>query len=282
MVFCDAHVHLSAVGELGDIGSFLGEFGADSYCVCTSIHTDVEYKRIEMMFGKEGSVPSERISLQNEGSVPSEHTDLQNKRSVPLKLVKSFGILPQNPDKAGLETLKTLLKTNSIDAVGECGFDFFTKEYSANRENQIICFEKQAELAAEYGKPLVIHNRKALEMIYAYRQLLCSVPSVIFHSFAFGPKEAESIVSKGINAYFSLGKQLLNGNKKALQCAENIPPERLLLETDAPYQTLKGEQFTRLSDIRSVYEKTSEIKKIELNELCEEIKNNFLKAYGLY
>lgn len=265
MLFCDAHIHLYDLIKATSDKDLFEVNDVDSYYVCCSVHTDVEYNLVKS-FSHKGSVPSERLSTANEGSVP-------------IKQIISFGILPQNPVTEQLVTLENLLKNNEINAVGECGFDFFTEEYKANKENQRKVFEKQAELAAEYGKPIIIHNRKALEMMFEYRSLLSQIPTVIFHSFAFGPNEAESIMKKGINAYFSFGKQLLNGNKKSIECVKNLPEEKLLFETDAPFQTLKNELYTKLSDIKSVYKEAAEIKNICMSDLCEKIKNNFIDAY---
>lgn len=66
------------------------------------------------------------------------------------------------------------------------------------------------------------------------------------------PVEAQSLLDRGINGYFSFGKQLLNGNKKASACVCELPSERVLAETDAPFQFLKGEQYTDLKDIIKV------------------------------
>ena len=44
----------------------------------------------------------------------------------------------------------------------------------------------------------------------------------------------------------------LNGNKKARACVCELPSERVLAETDAPFQFLKGEQYTDLKDIIKV------------------------------
>ena len=105
--------------------------------------------------------------------------------------------------------------------------------------------------------------------------MLKKIPAAVFHSFAFGPREALSVLSHGINAYFSFGKALQNGNKKSMACVAELPLERLLFETDAPYQTLKGESFTPLGDIKLVYQKASELRNCPLNQLCASVERNF-------
>lgn len=254
MIFCDAHLHLSGINDFCGKKELLNGMGEDSFYWCSSMHTDVELNVVDNMI-----------------------LDLP-KGAVPL-VKKSFGILPQKPDVNQLEFLIKLLKEKKIEVIGEAGFDFYTKEYKSMKEEQQNCFEKQAELAAEYRKPFVIHNRKALDMIFEYKNLLCDIPSVIFHGFSFGPIEAESVLSKGINAYFSFGKQILNGNKKSISCVQNMSPDRILLETDAPFGTLKNEIYTNPLEIKNVYEKTAEIKQLNIEKICERIKENFIKAF---
>jgi TatD DNase family protein len=74
------------------------------------------------------------------------------------------------------------------------------------------------------------------------------------------PAEAESLLDRGINAYFSFGKQVLNGNKKVIACVRELPGERVLAETDAPFQYLKNEQYTSLSDIEKIISEIARLK----------------------
>lgn len=159
---------------------------------------------------------------------------LAEEKSLDIKL--AFGIHPWNIDLSEADFLESLLKENRIDYVGETGFDFYTKELRETESMQEKAFNICLDLAVEYKKPLVIHNRKALEKIYEYSGRLSQLPHVIFHAFSFGSVEALQILKKGINAYFSFGIQLLKGGKKIQDCIENIPAERLRCETDAPYQ----------------------------------------------
>ncbi|MBQ9205913.1 MAG: TatD family hydrolase [Treponema sp.] len=199
----------------------------------------------------------------------------------------SFGIHPQVVNSQYLKTdfqsdrdyLESLLAAKKILAIGECGFDFFTPEFKSTAREQEFVFEQQLFLAQKYQIPLVLHIRKAVEKIFSYSRELKKVPSVIFHSFPGTYREATSIQNHGIHAFFSFGKPLLNGKKSAIDCAKNLPIESLLLETDAPYQTLKGEHETKPEEIKRVYESVCELRKIKIDELSESIFKNFKKAY---
>ena len=177
--------------------------------------------------------------------------------------------------------MESLCKNKEIVAIGECGFDFFTPEYKSTAAEQEIAFRAQLALAQKYNLPLVLHLRKSIEKIFTFSRELKKIPAVIFHSFPGTLREAVSLQNHGLNAFFSFGKPILNGKKSALDCVQNLPIQNLLFETDAPYQTLKGESETLPSDIKKVYEKASELRKISKDELCEKIFENFNRAFAL-
>ena len=199
----------------------------------------------------------------------------------------SYGFHPQivtpsylkNDFPTELSYLENLLSEKKIVAIGECGFDFFTPEFKATAKEQEIVFNEQLKLAQKYGVPLVLHLRKSIEKIFSYSGELKKLPSVIFHSFPGTFREADSLKKRGINAFFSFGKPILNGKKSAIACVEKLPLQNLLFETDAPYQTLKGEKETLPGDIKKAYQRACELRKISLEEMTESILENFMRAY---
>ncbi|MBQ7538232.1 MAG: TatD family hydrolase [Treponema sp.] len=199
----------------------------------------------------------------------------------------SYGIHPQivtpsylkNDFPMDLSYLESLLSEKKIIAIGECGFDFFTPEFKATATEQEIVFKEQLRLAQKYGVPLLLHLRKSIEKIFSYSGELKKLPSVIFHSFPGTFREADSLKKHGINAFFSFGKPILNGKKSTIECVEKLPLQNLLFETDAPYQTLKGEKETLPGDIKKVYQRACELRKISLEEMDESILENFMRAY---
>ncbi|WP_298533923.1 TatD family hydrolase [uncultured Treponema sp.] len=207
-------------------------------------------------------------------------------RSLPTAYA-SYGIHPQivtpsylkNDFPTELSYLESLLDEKKLIAIGECGFDFFTPEFKAAATEQEIVFKEQLRLAQKYGVPLLFHLRKSIEKIFSYSGELKKLPSVIFHSFPGTFREAESLKKHGINAFFSFGKPILNGKKSAIECVEKLPLQNLLFETDAPYQTLKGEKETLPGDIKKVYQRACELRKISLEEMTESILENFMRAY---
>lgn len=165
-----------------------------------------------------------------------------------VEIIPSFGIHPWYPQES-LSFFEELLKTDQIQVAGEMGLDLFTPELKSTLKLQEQVFSSQLELCVQYDKPAVIHLRKGFDSLQKYIPLLRKLPEVLFHSFSGPAVQAQFILNKGINAYFSFGKQLLNGNKNAGDCVRNLPHERIHSETDAPFQFLKNEDFTCLKDI---------------------------------
>lgn len=204
--------------------------------------------------------------------------------AVPEGFIKSFGIHPQNPEIALLDVLEKLVSEDKLHAIGETGFDFFTEEFKSKEDLQKKVFEAQLDIALSKGLPLVIHSRKANDRVFYYSKELRKLPGVLFHSFMGSLVEAESFQNRGINAFFSFGKQIFNNNKKVIQIVQGISLGSLLLETDAPYQFLKNEKKTFTSEIKKVYEGAYNLRqaksyKENFEDFTKEIKKNFCDFY---
>ena len=200
-----------------------------------------------------------------------------------LHIARSFGMHPQEPLVENADFLEHLLKEGRIDAIGEAGFDLFTQAFKADLVRQKEAWRIQLELAAAYQKPLVVHCRKGIDYIFADIKRLKAAPAVLFHSFFGSMREAASLLAKDLNAYFSFGKQILNGNKKTISCVCALPLNRLLLETDAPFQTLKGESFTAPDEIMRIYRAAYALRPDGITEaqFSAALKANFLNLYKI-
>lgn len=282
-LFCDAHFHLLPSEEaLRGLPFLLGR-------AVTAAHSSEEFLAQE-----------ERVRQLNASVISAPDNDNSSARLSPCaqssspRVLQSFGLHPQAPfsDERDfalrLEFLEGLLQERRIAAIGECGLDFFTPEFSAKRAAQEKAFAAQLDLAARHKVPVVVHARKAMQEIFAAAGALKKVPAVVFHSFAGSLADARSLLSKGINAYFSFGKPIVNGAKKAINCVRALPIERLLFETDAPYQTLKGENATSPAEIADVYQAAFELRAAGIPyearpsfiDFSAEIEKNFRAVFG--
>ena len=249
IVFCDSHIHIvQAEKHTGsDDLNFAG-------FACCSAHEETEFYRMEQLCR---SLPDSK------------------KRGL------CFGLHPQNPDIKNAAFLERVAEEKRIVAIGEAGFDFFTEEFRGTQSAQEKAWNVQLELAQKYKLPLVIHSRKSMERLFKDAASLKKINSCVFHSFPGTLSEAGFFLRRNVNAYFSFGKPLLNGAKKAIECMRLLPADRILLETDAPFQTLKGESFTSPRDIERVYKKAAEIRGVLLQELCGFVRENFLSCFSV-
>ncbi|HAE22671.1 MAG TPA: hypothetical protein DCG47_10170 [Spirochaetaceae bacterium] len=153
----------------------------------------------------------------------------------------SFGLHPQLPLMDEADTLRKLAQSGEIAAIGECGFDFFgdRPERVRNAQNeraQRAVFDFQLELATRRGLPLVLHMRRANDLLFAYAKAFNKLPGLILHGWTGPANEALDFHKRCRGALFSFGTALLNGNKKSRASAALLPLSALLIESDAPFQ----------------------------------------------
>lgn len=200
-------------------------------------------------------------------------------KEFPQKVVACFGIHPQNPDVRLFPLLEKLAQEQRIVAVGEAGFDFFTPELAATWDKQREVWQLQLELAQRHQLPLVIHCRRAMDKIFLYCKDLKKLPAVVFHAFPGSRQEAENLLRRGVEGYFSFGKELLRGRKNSIGCVQELPLERLLAETDAPYQTLRNQESTLPQDIKLVYQEFAMLRGVHEDEIKNPLEKNFQRIF---
>jgi TatD DNase family protein len=128
--------------------------------------------------------------------------------------------------------LRALLAASETVAVGETGLDYHYDH--SPRDAQRRAFEAQLALAAELGKPVVVHAREADDDVAAVlRDWGARVPAVILHSFSSGAAVWEA--GMAIGGYFSFSGMITFKNWTLTDRLTACPPDRLLIETDAPY-----------------------------------------------
>ena len=187
---------------------------------------------------------------------------------------------------SSFETLQNLAGAGRLAAVGECGFDFYTAAFKDTEKIQDSIFAAHLETALRYGLPVVIHVRKALHKIFALSKTLAKCRAVIFHSWHDSFEEGQSLLRRGVNAYFSFGGIILNGHKRAMQACAYCPAQRLLTETDAPYIPRKGNDFSRWADLPLIVENIAALRRDAqteaggAKELEAQIEANFWSAFG--
>ena len=156
-----------------------------------------------------------------------------------------FAILGIHPHEAGgaeaanAEAIRALLAHPKAVAVGETGLDNF-RDY-APPERQRALFERQLDLAAEHGKPVVIHTRAADDDTLA--ALAGFEGTVVLHCFS-SPALLPAALERGWYVSFA-GNVTYPKARDLRDAAAQVPVERLLAETDCPYlapQPVRGRE----------------------------------------
>jgi len=188
--------------------------------------------------------------------------------AVPMALC--FGVHPQllagkgeKEARRSLETLDELAREGRLKAIGEAGFDLFDNSFRATEAQQEELFCAQIELARAYNLPLVLHLRRAMHKAFKYSKQLKRLSAVAFHSYSGTRREGEDFLKRGVNAYFSFGTTIALNHKTAQEAVAYCATDRLLFETDAPYQALRGKNHSTWSDIHTVLEEAVKLRKQE-------------------
>jgi TatD DNase family protein len=135
-------------------------------------------------------------------------------------------------DDADLTELKALAAHDKCVAIGETGLDYYRE--GAPRSDQERAFLAQIELARETDKPLVIHTRDADEDTLRALEDHAHGVTVILHCFSM-PDRVEQVLAHP-EWWVSFAGNVTYPNATPLRhAALRVPPERLLVETDAPF-----------------------------------------------
>ncbi|WP_334110355.1 TatD family hydrolase [Thermodesulfitimonas autotrophica] len=179
-----------------------------------------------------------------------------------------------------LEELRRLAREPCVVAIGEIGLDFY-RDLSP-RPAQREVFVAQLNLARELGLPVVIHCREALGEVYAILRREAVGLSGVMHCFSGGWEEARRFLALGF--YLSVaGPVTFAGARRPVEVVRQMPIERLLLETDAPYLAPVPHRGKRNEPAYLVHtaQKVAEIRGISLEELAAATTANAARLFGL-
>ncbi len=253
-MFIDSHCHLDRITEdkeeLNDIIKHANEANVEHMlCVAVSV------REFEQMYAR--VQPFDNVSV-------------------------SCGVHPlHQEDACEKSVLRDYAAKPYVVAVGETGLDYY---YSADSKAiQLTSFKDHIEVANELKKPLIIHTRNAQEdTLRLLEQNYDPNTGAVLHCFTESTEMAKAAIDMGI--YISISGIVTFKSAKALQqTVQEIPLDKLLIETDSPWLApvpFRGKK-NQPKYVKNVAEFIAHLKGVTVDELASVTTQNFYDLFSL-
>ena len=170
------------------------------------------------------------------------------------------------------------LDNPKVVALGEIGLDYYWME-----EVQIEVFKRQIGLSKKHNLPFVVHTRDALEDTYdVIKEVGVGPRGGIMHSYSGSLEMAQKFVDLGMMISFS-GVVTFKKALDVQEAAQNLPLDRILVETDAPYlaPVPKRGRENRTGYTRYVVDKIAELRGLTSEEVARATYDNAMRIFWL-
>lgn len=131
-----------------------------------------------------------------------------------------------------LEALPVWIERERPAAVGECGLDFFVPGLGPDLQRHY--FRRQLEIARDFGLPVVLHARRAVDEVIAMLRRIGGLRGVV-HSWSGSEEQATQLFRLGFHLGIG-GPVTFERARRLRRTVATMPLEHLLLETDSPDQ----------------------------------------------
>lgn len=197
----------------------------------------------------------------------------------------STGVHPCDVEKEGIISIKNLLdmtRNDKVISLGETGIDFYHTIEQNKRDKQIESFINHIEAAKISNLPLIIHTRDAEEVTIKIlkEQLKLAKFKAVIHCFTGSSYMAKEILDMGF--YISISGIVTFKNATNLQnIVKNLPLDKLLVETDAPYLAPIPHRGKRNEPayVKHTAEFIAKLKNISYDEVAKATTDNFFKLF---
>lgn len=173
-----------------------------------------------------------------------------------------------------LELVENEISSGNYIAVGEIGIDLYWDK--AFKSQQMDAFARQIEIAKKYDLPIAIHTRDAFDEVFEVMDSNHEgILRGVFHCFTGDEKQAEKALSYD-GFYLGLGGVLTFKKSGLDTVVKEIPLDRLMLETDAPYLAptpYRGKR-NEPSYVYHVAQKLADIKEMSIEGIAEATTKN--------
>jgi TatD DNase family protein len=194
----------------------------------------------------------------------------------------TIGVHPHDGVKYNSEVGEFLRKNAShprVVAIGEIGLDYYYNQ--SPKEEQLVAFREQMQIAADVGLPVEIHTRDADEDTVKILQEFEGKVKGIIHCFTGTPYLATEALKLGYNISISGIVTFKNAESIRSTVRDIVPLDRLHVETDAPFLApvpMRGKSNTSAYMVHTA-QVVADLKNVSLQTLCEQTKKNAEKLF---
>ena len=180
------------------------------------------------------------------------------------------------------EAYETLASHPKVVAVGECGLDYFrTGDTDDKQELQKQVLREQIRLARAVKKPLIIHCRNAYEdLLPILREERAGDVGGTIHFFVGTWEEARKFLDIGFYLSFT---GVITFARNYDEVVRNIPLDRIMVETDAPYVApvpYRGKRNEPLY-VKEIAKKVAELRDVPYEKIAEATTKNAMRLFKL-
>ena len=200
-------------------------------------------------------------------------------------LYAAVGIHPNDAntfDAISLNDLRELAGHPKVVAIGEIGLDYYWDK--APRPLQRDVFEQQLDIAKALDKPVVIHQREsAADTMDVLREWAATPhPGLVLHSFSGDLAMAKEAIELGF--YIGISGPVTFKYARGLpDVVAALPPDRLLVETDAPFLSphpFRGKR-NEPARVKIIAERIAELQQIPFEVMCDHLTRNAITLFRL-
>ena len=184
--------------------------------------------------------------------------------------------------EADLKRIENLAGHPKVRAIGETGLDFFRTE-PALQDKQRYSFKRHIEIAKEFKKALVIHDRDAHRAVLDTLVEVGAPDETVFHCYSGDAEMARECIDKGYILSFA-GTLTFKNAPQLREAVKLVPSDQLLVETDSPFlcpMPNRGALNTP-AQIPNILRFMAEERGEDLDSLCAAISANAERIFGSF
>lgn len=252
----------------------------DSHCHLNLLDLSSYDNSLRQLFAKEAKYYDNMLMLCVSVDLASLDLVIASANQYP-RVFASVGVHPTEANDTPLDiaTLSQHTQNPKVIAIGETGMDFYHDV--SNKKAQQEYFAAHIELAKQSKCPLIIHMRNATDATFEImRAENAAEIGGVMHCFCEDWEVAKRAID--LNFYISLSGIVTFKNARQLhQVAREIPLERLLIETDAPYLAptpYRGKaNFPHY--VQYVAEHIAQLRGIDSSTVIQQCNDNFFQLF---